>query len=54
MEEKLGELYNEIANSIISAIPVEWEDIYYLGEVEKNKKSWSSVFFSKILISNNM
>lgn len=47
MEEKLGELYNEIANSIISAIPVEWEDIYYLGEVEKNKKSWSSVFFFK-------
>lgn len=49
MEEKLAVLYNKMASAIISLIPVEWEEIYYLGEVEEGKKSWSSVFFFKDL-----
>lgn len=34
MEEKLAVLYNKMASAIISLIPVEWEEIYYLS-VEK-------------------
>lgn len=45
MEQELGELYNELAQKIISMIPVEWNKIYYLGEVEKKQMSWSSVFY---------
>jgi uncharacterized protein (TIGR01741 family) len=45
MEKKLAEIYNKLANQIVKMIPVEWEDIYYLGEVESGRKSWSSVFY---------
>lgn len=45
MEQELGVLYNELAQKIISMIPVEWNEIYYLGEVEKKQMSWSSVFY---------
>lgn len=45
MEKKLAELYNELATKIVSMIPVNWEKLYYLGEVESNKLSWSSVFY---------
>lgn len=40
-----NELYNRLAQKIISMIPVDWEKVYYLGEVEKNQMSWSSVFY---------
>ena len=45
MESKLANLYEELGKIIISMIPCEWQDIYYLGEVEKDKASWSSVFY---------
>jgi hypothetical protein len=43
----LDHLYGELANTIISTIPMEWEEFHYLGEVESGKCSWSSVFFVK-------
>ncbi|MVZ38459.1 DUF600 family protein, partial [Escherichia coli] len=30
-EEKLSEMYNEIANEIIGMIPVEWEKVYTMA-----------------------
>lgn len=45
METKLGELYKKLAQSISVMIPVKWDHLYYLGEVEKDKLSWSSVFY---------
>lgn len=45
MENQLAELYNKIANKINSMIPTKWDELYYLGEVEKGKRSWSSVFY---------
>lgn len=46
-ELTLDNLYSELANTIISTLPMEWEVFHYLGEVESNKNSWSSVFFVK-------
>ena len=34
MDEKLERLYKKLVNSIIDMIPVEWDDVNYLGEVE--------------------
>lgn len=45
MEQELGVLYNELAQKVISMIPVDWSKIYYLGEVKKKQMSWSSVFY---------
>lgn len=45
MEEILAGLYNRLANHIVSMIPEEWESVYYLGEIEKGKSSWSSTFY---------
>lgn len=45
MEKKLAALYNDLANQIADMIPVEWDDVYYLGEVAKGRRSWSSVFY---------
>lgn len=47
MESKLAQLYQELGEKIVSMIPCEWQEIYYLGEVEKAKTSWSSVFYFK-------
>ena len=47
MEEKLAELYNKLANQIVDIIPVEWEEVNYLGEVGKGKLSSGSVFYFK-------
>lgn len=47
IELTLDNLYSELANTIISTLPMEWEVFHYLGEVESNKNSWSSVFFVK-------
>ncbi|HCZ8614877.1 TPA: TIGR01741 family protein [Staphylococcus aureus] len=33
-EEKLSEMYNEIANKISSMIPVEWEKVYAIAYVD--------------------
>ncbi|GJF85003.1 TIGR01741 family protein [Staphylococcus argenteus] len=33
-EEKLSELYNEIANEISGMIPVEWEKVYTIAYVD--------------------
>ncbi|HEH0495200.1 TPA: TIGR01741 family protein, partial [Staphylococcus aureus] len=33
-EEKLNEMYNEIANKISSMIPVEWEKVYTIAYVD--------------------
>lgn len=35
MEKQLAQLYNKLENQVINMIPVEWEDVYFLGEVEK-------------------
>ncbi|HCD2660769.1 TPA: TIGR01741 family protein, partial [Staphylococcus aureus] len=32
-EEKLSEMYNEIANEISSMIPVEWEQVFTIAYV---------------------
>lgn len=53
MERKLGVIYNKIANKISSIIPTDWNEVYYLGEVEKYKKSWSSVFYFTPLGENS-
>jgi len=37
--------YGKIANQINDMIPNDWKIVYYLGEVENGKKSWSSVFY---------
>ncbi|HDG6177427.1 TPA: TIGR01741 family protein, partial [Staphylococcus aureus] len=33
-EEKLSQMYNEIANKISSMIPVEWEKVYTIVYVD--------------------
>ncbi|MGL4383363.1 MAG: immunity protein YezG family protein [Bacilli bacterium] len=46
MENKLKELYQELAEKLDSMIPVEWDQLYYLGEVSKGyNKRISSVFY---------
>jgi len=45
MEQELGILYNQLAQKIDSMIPVEWDKLYYLGEVAKGKIAWGSVFY---------
>ncbi|HFJ4783766.1 TPA: TIGR01741 family protein [Staphylococcus aureus] len=41
-EEKLSQMYNEIANKISSMIPVEWEKVYAMAYV--NERSGEVVF----------
>lgn len=58
MEKDLAELYKRLAEKIVSMIPVEWDKINYLGEVEKNQMSQSSVFYfeeseSKLWVSSH-
>nr|WP_288829007.1 immunity protein YezG family protein [uncultured Clostridium sp.] len=45
MEKQFADIYSKLVNKIISMIPVKWNKLYYLGEVENNKSSWSSVFY---------
>ena len=45
MEEKLGQLYNQLANQIVDMIPGAWDQVNYLGEVSKGQASSSSVFY---------
>ena len=39
-EEKLSEMYNEIANKISSMIPVEWEKVYAIAYDDEGGKSF--------------
>ncbi|MDR0443213.1 MAG: antitoxin YezG family protein [Treponema sp.] len=45
MEAKLHEMYGKIANHLNAMVPVEWDKIYLLGEVEKEQLSWSASFY---------
>ena len=47
IEAALKDLYNRLAQQILRMIPGKWEAVYYLGEVEKGRSSWSSVFYFK-------
>ena len=60
MEQQLAALYNKLATHIVAMIPVKWDTFHYLGEVEKGKQSYSSVFYfrdissGEFVKSNNM
>ena len=54
MEKQLAEIYKMLANKIATMIPVAWSKLYYLGEIENGKKSWSSVFYFSIENEKNM
>ena len=45
LEERLSPLYPKLARQAVSMTPVEWDNLYYLGEVEPGKASYSSVFY---------
>ncbi len=45
MEIEFDDQISLLADKIDAMIPVEWEKLYYLGEVGQNKSSWSSVFY---------
>ena len=54
MDEKLARLYKKLVNSIIDMIPVEWDDVNYLGEVKigRGTRSCSAVFYFKDVKQN--
>ena len=43
----LDHLYGELANTIISTIPMEWEEFHYLGEVGIGKMQLVICIFCK-------
>lgn len=45
LEERLSPLYPKLVRQAVSMTPVEWDMLYYLGEVEPGKASYSSVFY---------
>lgn len=45
LEERLSPLYPKLVRQVVSMTPVEWDILYYLGEVEPGKASYSSVFY---------
>lgn len=45
MENKLAELYDKLAEQIVETIPVEWDKIYFLGDVDKNLHMSANFFF---------
>ena len=45
MEQQLAALYGKLARQIAAMIPAQWDAVHYLGEVEKGKTSYSSVFY---------
>lgn len=45
MEQQLAALYSKLARQIVAMIPAQWDIVHYLGEVEKEKASYSSVFY---------
>ena len=54
MENELGKLYTVLARHLSSMIPVDWNKLYYLGEIGKKKESWSSVFYFEESITGKM
>jgi len=44
MERKLHELYGKIAAQAASMIPVKWDKVYLLGQIEKKRASESCCF----------
>ncbi|HDG5480842.1 TPA: TIGR01741 family protein [Staphylococcus aureus] len=49
-EEKLNEMYNEIANKISSMIPVEWEKVYTMAYIDDGG---GEVFFNYTKINSD-
>ncbi|WP_256084066.1 TIGR01741 family protein, partial [Staphylococcus aureus] len=49
-EEKLSEMYNEIANKISSMIPVEWERVYTMAYIDDGG---GEVFFNYTKINSD-
>lgn len=49
-EEKLSEMYNEIANKISSMIPVEWEKVYTMAYIDDGG---GEVFFNYTKINSD-
>lgn len=47
MEQILDELYTQLVESVVNMIPTKWKELYFLGEVEEDKKSWSFIFYFK-------
>ena len=43
--QALSRIYQDLANVLAATIPCQWSNIYYLGEIENGKKSWSSAFY---------
>jgi len=37
MEQQLAILYDKLAKHIVAMIPVKWDKLHYLGEIEKGK-----------------
>lgn len=54
MEKQFADIYSKLANKIVSMIPVQWKKLYYLGEIENNKSSWSSVFYFESADANEI
>ena len=43
--QELSKIYQDLARVLAATIPCQWSNIYYLGEIENGKKSWSSAFY---------
>ena len=60
MQRRVNLWYSKLAKHIVAMIPVKWDAVHYLGEVEKGKQSYSSVFYfrdissGEFVKSNNM
>ena len=44
-ENQLAGLYKQLAEQMVSMIPAQWSELHYLGEVERNRQSCSSIFY---------
>jgi len=45
MEKELAAIYSKIAQKLAEMIPVEWDKVYLLGEVEKGQLSYTATFY---------
>lgn len=53
LEERLAPLYPRLVRQIAAMTPVEWDVLYFLGEVEPEEASYSSVFYIQETRSGN-
>lgn len=53
LEEQLSPLYPKLVRQIAAMTPVEWDVLYFLGEVEPEEASYSSVFYIRETGSGN-